>query len=261
MNQSTQRYLFYLLVLFFLNNALSQSPKFQNVLKQKSIQLKIDDYGKFHKLESNHFWNQVDTLIFIDSIFNLENIGMDHITVELNGYHFRLTIDPFEVNLGDNIFLMPENGILIFNMAKYINPNPQVTIIRLNYQGQAGDTSHILIGDSVLPGEEVDFILELVELPKRLGVTQNFPNPFNEITNITFMIPDIWLNGVEVDLVVYTLLGQKVRTLFRGRRFYGDFTIKWDGRNDHGVMVSSGIYLYLLRARGQQIVKKMFLIK
>ncbi len=253
-------HLCFLLLLLF-NNAFPQSQKASNNLSQKSIQLEIDDYVELRKLNTNHFWRQVDTLIYIDSIFNLENIGMDRITVELNGYRFRLTIDPYEVNLGDNIFLMPENGTLVFNIGEYLNPDPEVTIIRFNYQGQIGDSSHILIGDVVLPGEEVDFVLELKELPKKLGISQNFPNPFNDFTDITFTIPDSWLNGAEVDLSIYNLLGQKVRTLFRGRRLYGDFNVRWDGRNSQGIPVASGVYLYRISARGQQIVKRMIAIK
>lgn len=251
----------YFVLLFFSYNGIPQSQKTPAHPSNQNILLKIDYQNELQKLNTDHFWKQVDTLIYIDSIFNLENLGMDYITVELNGFRFRLTVDPSEINLGDNIFLMPENGILIFNIGKYINPAPDVTIIRLNYQGQIGDTAHILIGDVVLPGEDVDFTLDLEELPKQLSLTQNFPNPFNESTQITFTIPDSWLNGVDLELSVYNILGQRVRTLFMGRRLYGDYTVQWDGRNDNGITLASGVYFYRMNARGQQIVKRMVLLK
>lgn len=254
---------FCFIAVFLLNNGFSQS--YQNSFDFSSSKITLDAKKELELRKSNddqNFWKQVDTLIYIDTIFMLENIGMDLIIVELNGYLFRLTIDPFEIDLGDNIFLMPAEGTLIIDIGKYINPDPEVTIIRWNYQGQIGDSTEIIIGDeSILMGEDIDFVLDLVELPHEFEISQNFPNPFNEITNIIFMIPASWQNGAAVDLSVYNLLGQKVKTLFSGQRLYGDFTVQWDGRNDQGVKVASGIYLYRIQTRDQLVVKKMFLIK
>lgn len=251
------------LTLFLFNNVLSQSYQNPNKISSKKIILDMDNHITFQKPQADqNFWKQVDTLIYIDTIFIIDNLGMDRIIVELNGYLFRLTTDPFEIDLGDNIFLMPERGRLIIDIGKYINPDPTVTIIRWNYQGQVGDSTEILIGDeSILMGDDIDFVLDLIELPSKFEISQNFPNPFNEMTNISVMIPDSWLNGAEVELTIYNALGQKVKTLFSGQRFYGNFLMQWDGRNDQGVKVSSGIYLYQVRARDQHVVKKMFLIK
>lgn len=251
------------LVLFLFNYALSQSYRNSNDISSKNIILKMDNHIEFQKPKADqNFWKQVDTLIYIDTIFILENSGMDRIIVELNGYIFRLTTDPSETKLGDNIFVMPADGKLIIDIGRYINPDPQVTIIRWNYQGQVGDTTEILIGDSsILMGEEIDFILHLIKLPSKFSVSQNFPNPFNEITNINITIPNSWLNGADVELIIYNALGQKVKTLFSGQRLYGNFPLQWDGRNDRGVKVSSGVYLYRVRAGDQNVVRKMFLIR
>lgn len=251
------------LVLLFSSNVISQTPWNSGDISSKKIILKMDSHYALQKPQAKQeLWKQVDTLIYIDTIFILENSGMDRIIVELNGLLFRLTTDPSETKLGDNIFLMPAEGKLIIDIGKYINPDPHVTIIRWNYQGQVGDTTEILIGDSsILMGDEIDFVLDLIELPSKFEISQNFPNPFNEITNINITIPDSWINGAEIELAIYNTLGQKVKTLFHGRRLYGNFPLQWDGRNDQGLKLSSGVYLYRVSAGDQNVVKKMFLIK
>ena len=252
-------------VLLLCNIAYSQSYQHSKSLSARKISLAVNDHFALEKSNAyQNIWKQVDTLIFIDTIFILENKGMDRIMVELNGYLFRLTIDPLEIGLGDNVFLIPEKGKLIIDIGNYINPDPlpAYTIIRWNYQGQVGDSTEILIGDEgILMGEDIDFVLNLVELPSEFEISQNFPNPFNQTTNITLMIPDTWQNGAEIELTIYNLLGQRIKMLFNGRRLYGDFTVQWDGTNDQGVKVGSGCYLYRIHARDQHVVKRMFLIK
>lgn len=77
-----------------------------------------------------------------------------------------------------------------------------------------------------------DFLLE-----------QNYPNPFNPGTTIPVAIPF----ESEVNLSVYNSLGQKVKSLYSGTLRAGRYLYKWDGRDENGKQVSSGIYLYRLR--------------
>ncbi|MCE5250496.1 T9SS type A sorting domain-containing protein [bacterium] len=70
----------------------------------------------------------------------------------------------------------------------------------------------------------------------------NFPNPFNPSTTITYSLAETRLTK----LVIYNSLGQKVKTLLNESQEAGIHTIQWDGRNEFGQKVSSGIYLYQL---------------
>ncbi|MBN1407552.1 MAG: T9SS type A sorting domain-containing protein, partial [Calditrichaceae bacterium] len=85
----------------------------------------------------------------------------------------------------------------------------------------------------------------------------NYPNPFNPITNIEYYVP----KAGSVSLVVYNVVGQKVRTLIEGHHNPGTFHAIWDGCNNAGEMLSSGVYFYQLKGTDAVITKKMTFIK
>ncbi len=87
---------------------------------------------------------------------------------------------------------------------------------------------------------------------------QNFPNPFNPTTTIRFGLP----SESHVTLKVYNLLGEEVSTLVQGElKFAGYHLVAWDGTDNSGRQVASGVYLYRLRAEGLTITKKMAFLK
>jgi len=94
-------------------------------------------------------------------------------------------------------------------------------------------------------------------LPSEYQLSNNYPNPFNPTTNIQYSIPRNEL----VSLVVYNLLGQKVVTLVNAEFGAGNYNVVWNGKNDFGTKVSSGIYIYQLTAGEFVTSKKMILMK
>ena len=94
-------------------------------------------------------------------------------------------------------------------------------------------------------------------LPKTFVLKQNHPNPFNPETGIKYQLSI----SAEVTLTVFDMLGRKIRTLVNTQQTAGSYEIVWNGRNDAGETVGSGIYLYRLSASGQQQVKKMLLVR
>ncbi|GEM_PF-782476 len=101
-------------------------------------------------------------------------------------------------------------------------------------------------------------------VPLTYAVSPNYPNPFNPSTTITYQVPE----AASVRLEVYNLLGQRVRTLVKGVVQPGQYKAVWNGRNDNGVPVGSGVYLYRFVAsgvsgNGSTLVKtyKMILLK
>ncbi|MCK4695884.1 MAG: T9SS type A sorting domain-containing protein [Candidatus Cloacimonetes bacterium] len=85
----------------------------------------------------------------------------------------------------------------------------------------------------------------------------NFPNPFNPTTTISFSIPE----DIKVNLSIYNIKGQKIKTLFNNKLVKGEHSIIWNGKDKNDRSVSSGVYLYKLNLPGKTTVKKMLLLK
>jgi hypothetical protein len=96
-----------------------------------------------------------------------------------------------------------------------------------------------------------------INQPRDFALEQNFPNPFNPTTRISF---DIAKAG-PAQLVVYNLLGQKVQTLFDGVLTPNNYTVDWNGLNSSGKPAPSGFYFCILRAADFTASRKMILIR
>ncbi|MFC1563865.1 YCF48-related protein [candidate division KSB1 bacterium] len=95
------------------------------------------------------------------------------------------------------------------------------------------------------------------QLPDKFSIGQNYPNPFNPETKITYSVTV----PTQVSLKIYNINGQLIKTLVSGQVPNGDHIAIWDGTNDCGKKVSSGVYIYRLHAGGFVQSKKMMLIK
>lgn len=94
-------------------------------------------------------------------------------------------------------------------------------------------------------------------MPQNFAISGIYPNPFNPTTTIEYMIP----NAGFIDVAVYSMTGQKIRSLLSEHRSAGVHSIVWDGRDDHGMQVSAGVYISALRAGGMVTTGKMVLVK
>jgi cleaved adhesin domain-containing protein/type IX secretion system substrate protein len=98
---------------------------------------------------------------------------------------------------------------------------------------------------------------ENLALPKKFALYQNFPNPFNPSTNIKFDLP----NQTDVKLVIYNILGQQVVTLIDDNLKPGDYAKTWNGLDQHGSRVATGVYFYKLVTNEHTAVKKLLMVK
>jgi len=94
-------------------------------------------------------------------------------------------------------------------------------------------------------------------VPLGYSLEQNFPNPFNPSTTIAYTLA----HSAHVELEIFNVLGQKVRTLFAGDLKIGAYTAVWDGANEYGAKVSSGVYFYRIRAGEFSATKKLVFVK
>ena len=94
-------------------------------------------------------------------------------------------------------------------------------------------------------------------LPDGFSLKQNYPNPFNPETQISYQLP----TGGYISLTIHDLLGREIKTLVSEDQPSGNYTVSWNGRDESGNIVPSGIYLYSLKAGNFVESKKMILMK
>jgi flagellar hook assembly protein FlgD len=99
------------------------------------------------------------------------------------------------------------------------------------------------------------------ETPSSFELGSNYPNPFNPETTIEYAIPAQAAGMVRVTLRIYNLQGQLLRTLVDEEKSPGHHRVVWDGKNDLGAKVSSGVYLYTINAGYFKATRKMTITK
>jgi hypothetical protein len=94
------------------------------------------------------------------------------------------------------------------------------------------------------------------KIPEQFSVSQNYPNPFNPGTIINYALPKSSL----VTIKIYNILGREIRTLVNVEQQAGNYTVQWNGDNNFGRLVASGVYIYRVTA-GQNVktMKMMYL--
>ncbi|SUZ91963.1 uncharacterized protein METZ01_LOCUS44817 [marine metagenome] len=94
-------------------------------------------------------------------------------------------------------------------------------------------------------------------IPDEFALYDNYPNPFNPVTSINYDIPE----ATDVTLDVYNLMGQRVRTLVSRHHEPGRYSVVWDGTNDFGSPIASGMYIFKIQSKDFMSIKKMLLMK
>ena len=95
------------------------------------------------------------------------------------------------------------------------------------------------------------------DIPETFALSQNYPNPFNPVTTIRYQIPE----QSKVRIVLYNLLGQQVKVLFDEVLEAGSYSVEWDGSNNLGQYVASGVYIYRMQANDFLQTKKLIFLK
>ena len=96
------------------------------------------------------------------------------------------------------------------------------------------------------------------EIPKDIDLIGNYPNPFNPTTNIFFIVSE---DNSDIRISILDILGREVRVLVDGKSDIGYYELRWDGTNDSGAQLGSGIYFINARVSGKQHYKKIMKLK
>lgn len=98
---------------------------------------------------------------------------------------------------------------------------------------------------------------EEIVSPSELELEQNYPNPFNPTTHISFKIPQ----KSKVFLEIFNIFGKRITTLVNDELDAGKHTVEWNGRDEYGNLVASGVYFYRISNGNTSITKKMTLLR
>lgn len=168
------------------------------------------------------------------------------------------------IYLGRYVFLRGGQDIYgggtIFGNIRLINDHNEVNIY---YQDSVVNTalrdSFVTRADAIILQEASDQVgvVDPNIIPNEYFLSQNFPNPFNPSTIIRFGLPV----AEKVTLKVYDVLGREIKTLVNDEMKPGYHSVEWDGTNNYGARVSSGIYIYRLVAGKYVKTMKMMMVK
>ncbi len=207
----------------------------------------------------------------------------------------------FPGRVSEEIYAFNQDGQVLDGWPVFTFTNPNAVIYRLHTPTitNLGEGEHALFADLLIPADDssiyawelpVEFDKQQVAwgefmhdsrhtgiLPPEHGIespgppqsgnsqpapagfylSQNYPNPFNASTQINFRL----MKSSDVKLEIYNILGQKVRSVIDENMASGEHHVIWDGRNDSGEPVSSGIYFYRLQTNFGVISRKMTILK
>lgn len=96
-----------------------------------------------------------------------------------------------------------------------------------------------------------------VNLPSEYELSQNYPNPFNASTTIQYRLP----KQSYVTVTIYSILGKEIKTIVNQRQEAGEYRVSWNGTDEHGLDVNSGVYFVRLRADSYTETKKLLYLK
>ncbi len=162
------------------------------------------------------------------------------------------------------------NGSMIleiqFDAAQYADPS-KLFIYRMEKETWSKQKTQVFTKTNTLKAQVESFGTYKIAydgsfdgsniVPTEFALLQNYPNPFNPSTTIRYDLRE----DETVSLKIYNMLGQEVRTLRKGFQMAGEYRVQWDGRNNAGQVVSSGVYIYRLETKSYRATKKMMFLK
>ncbi len=160
----------------------------------------------------------------------------------------------------DTVYVAVDNEIYSFDLAG--------TSWIMAYAYPTGTRINVLFYDELLAGTDIGFFGHNSSIvvsnendsemtPQQFSLAQNYPNPFNPDTVISY---ELSVPGY-TEMTIYNVLGQRITTLVHDCRTAGAYEVQWNGTNDQGLKVATGIYFYRLQLGEIRQTRKMLLIK
>ncbi len=178
------------------------------------------------------------------------------------GYHSVALDAPLEITIGEDFYIAVKITDASYNYPICLDGDGPIETATTYISGSGSSWSDVTTDDVCIRARtSVDLPVAVADEPPQLAhqfsLSNNYPNPFNPTTTIMYSLA----RRAQVELSIYNLLGQKVTTLVNETVPAGYHSAVWNGTDDSGNQVASGVYLYQLRAGDYVESKKMILLK
>jgi len=240
------------------------------VVQLSKTQADVDELITFDASQSSDTDGQITAYLwdFGDGSTSEQSV-INHSYSQANTYNYTLTVTDDksatnqtagQVTISEtsvqHVTADPSSGTIVSAGSQTITLTLDATGLELgNYSGQVDITSNG--GNITIPIGIVVDIEDVKQLPTDFSLSQNYPNPFNPSTTIDYQIGAKDHSPVQVKLIVYNVLGEKVATLVSGRLPAGNYKVVWDATG-----FASGVYLYKLETdEGFVQTKKLVILK
>jgi hypothetical protein len=201
-----------------------------------------EDYGEYvqETMEGDYIVTG-GTQSFGEGWFNLYLIKID----VYGNTIWESTLGPGTYNSGSCVQQTTDGGYIVVGRSDYISEPMDVYLVKTDPDGSVG------VSFNNFPDHEI---------VKSAFLFQNYPNPFNPSTTIQYDIP-VGSGTIPVRVFVYNVRGHLVRKLVEQEKLPGTYQVHWDGRDEHGQQVSSGVYLNRVEAGDFISTRKMVLVR
>ncbi len=249
-----------------------------------TVQVACASSGKFYRTSDGQNWveivdfgrNSIYSLAFANDtlgiaagrggiIYRTTNGGKSWVTIDTvtladgstPSLYATSFLSPSVAYIGgtDGIILKSTDGGQSWNVMPTPNDLNNASIEDFAFYSE--DVGVAVATNGYILGIGITGVQERWQIIHHFELKQNYPNPFNPSTTIAYSLP----KTTAVELIIYNMLGQKVRTLVHTVQAAGQYQVTWNGRDDAGNPVSSGFYFYQLRTLDGLQVKKMLLLK
>ncbi|NIT61289.1 MAG: T9SS type A sorting domain-containing protein [Aliifodinibius sp.] len=223
--------------IYFLGDAPDQRPIpsiLNNIITNSQGKWGIFCNSDTSLIAYNDVWNSVGGDISCST--NFLNISTDPLFIDPSEDNFDLQPSSPCIDSGTSTFVVGEDTLLIIPDSSFVGSAPDIGAFEFD--------SPVFVANEPTPN--LDFTL-----------FQNYPNPFNSSTTIKYFLT----KSSKITLTIYNTLGQEVRTLVQQFQGAGMNTTIWDGKDNDGNTVTSGLYIYRLRAQNKTIQRKMLFLE
>jgi len=242
----------------FLNGGRLMFPT-SSLSEDIRITIKLPQFAKIEGDLVSDFESDDTTKVIASAAEFIVSVSGDTVSP----YYFDSPVSvslPYKRGLLNKLGLNPEDMTMAFYSDTAGFDTTGITNIVIDYSRNRiiADVAHF--STIVLYGESEGIptgIISESRIPNEFSLEQNYPNPFNPETKIIYQIPKI----SRVTIKIFNILGQEVRTLVDKEQTMGEYKVIWDGKNNSGNPVGSGIYIYQLRTKDFISSKRMILLR